>query len=45
MNHLSTDCRAVITRFIYNMNNGLLAYPLLEGSDYRLYAVKRGAVV
>ena len=35
MNHVSTDCRAVVTRFVYNMNNGLLAYPVLQGSDYR----------
>jgi hypothetical protein len=35
MRHLEPDCRAVITRFVYNMCNGLLAYPLLENLDYR----------
>ena len=35
MSHLSTDCRAVITRFVYNLHNGLLAYPVLRGSDYQ----------
>jgi hypothetical protein len=29
------DLKAVVTRFVYDMCNGTLAYPLLEGIDYR----------
>ena len=35
MRRIEPDCRAVVTRFVYNMCNGLLAYPLLEDRDYR----------
>ena len=35
MQQIAPDCRAVVTRFVYNLCNGLLAYPLLKDCDYR----------
>lgn len=40
MSKLPVDCQAVVTRFVYNLCNGLLAYPILKDCDYRSVIVE-----